>query len=105
MPDMDGMGLLAAITAQARDIPVIMLTGHGDMTAAVQAIQSGAEDFLEKPYDARHPLSVLARALRAQATRRELARLQTEMVRKSDTLLGESRLWWPCAISCAPWPP
>jgi len=90
MPGLDGLGLIHAITALGHDIPVIMLTGHGDVTAAVQAIQAGAEDFLEKPYDAQHLLSVLNRTLRAKATRDELARLQSELGRKSGTILGES---------------
>lgn len=90
MPETDGMALITAITGLGHDIPVIMLTGHGDVAAAVQAIQAGAEDFLEKPYDAQHLLSVLNRTLRAKATRDEVARLQTELGRKSGTILGES---------------
>ncbi|MGB3280275.1 MAG: sigma-54 dependent transcriptional regulator [Pseudorhodobacter sp.] len=90
MPGMDGMGLLQAVMAMGKDIPVIMLTGHGDVAAAVQAIQAGAEDFLEKPYDSQHFLSILARTKRAKATRDELARLQTELSQKSDRILGES---------------
>jgi two-component system, NtrC family, C4-dicarboxylate transport response regulator DctD len=90
MPGMDGMALTEAVAALDADIPVIMLTGHGDVAAAVRAIQAGAEDFLEKPYDAQHLLSVLNRTLRAQATRAELARLQSELSQKSDSILGES---------------
>lgn len=90
MPGMDGMGLLSAIVAQGNDIPVIMLTGHGDVAQAVRAIQAGAEDFLEKPYDAAHLLSVLTRALRARATRAEVARLQRELLLKSGAILGDS---------------
>lgn len=90
MPGMDGMGLLSAIAAQGNDIPVIMLTGHGDVAQAVRAIQAGAEDFLEKPYDAAHLLSVLTRALRARATRAEVARLQRELLLKSGAILGDS---------------
>jgi two-component system C4-dicarboxylate transport response regulator DctD len=90
MPGMDGMALTEAVADMAADIPVIMLTGHGDVAAAVKAIQAGAEDFLEKPYDAQHLLSVLNRTLRAQATRAELARLQSELAHKADTILGES---------------
>ncbi|MGO4909082.1 sigma-54-dependent transcriptional regulator [Pseudorhodobacter sp. W20_MBD10_FR17] len=90
MPGMDGMALTEAVTDMAADIPVIMLTGHGDVAAAVKAIQAGAEDFLEKPYDAQHLLSVLNRTLRAQATRAELARLQTELAQQADTILGEN---------------
>lgn len=89
MPGMDGMGLIAAIAALGHDIPIIMLTGHGDVAAAVQAIQAGAEDFLEKPYDAQHLLSVLNRTLRAKATRDEVTRLQSQLGQQN-TLLGES---------------
>jgi two-component system, NtrC family, C4-dicarboxylate transport response regulator DctD len=90
MPGMDGMGLIQAIVAMGQDIPIIMLTGHGDVAAAVQAIQAGAEDFLEKPYDAQHLLSVLNRALRAKATRDEVTRLQAELSQKTETILGDS---------------
>jgi two-component system, NtrC family, C4-dicarboxylate transport response regulator DctD len=89
MPGMDGMGLISAIAALGQDIPIIMLTGHGDVAAAVQAIQAGAEDFLEKPYDARHLLSVLNRCLRAKATRDEVTRLQSQLGRDTN-ILGET---------------
>ena len=52
MPGMDGFGLIAALKARGGDHPVILLTGHGDVAQAVRAIREGAEDFLEKPYDA-----------------------------------------------------
>jgi two-component system C4-dicarboxylate transport response regulator DctD len=90
MPGMDGFALLDHIRATRRDLPVILLTGHGDVAHAVRAIQSGAEDFLEKPYDARHLLMVLDRVLRARATRAEVARLQLALQAKSGALLGES---------------
>lgn len=91
MPGMDGFALLEAVRAAGTDLPVIMLTGHGDVAHAVRAIQLGAEDFLEKPYDAAHLLMVLARTLRARATRAEVARLQA-MVQRRDTgeILGNS---------------
>lgn len=90
MPGMDGFALLDTICGKGWDLPVIMLTGHGDVAHAVRAIQSGAEDFLEKPYDAKHFLSVLSRALRARATRAELARLQQVVQDKAGAILGES---------------
>ncbi len=90
MPELDGFALLDAIAATGQDIPVILITGHGDIAHAVRAIQSGAEDFLEKPYDAGHLLGVLARVLRARATRTELARLQAEHLAAPAALLGDS---------------
>ncbi|WP_395540906.1 response regulator [Neotabrizicola sp. sgz301269] len=47
MPGMDGLALLQAVKALPLDLPVILLTGHGDLGHAVQAIRAGAEDFLE----------------------------------------------------------
>lgn len=92
MPGMDGMALLSAIKTMDRDLPVILLTGHGDVTHAVQAIRSGAEDFLEKPYDATHLVAVIARALSARATRAEVGRLQQILAESAEeTILGQSR--------------
>jgi two-component system C4-dicarboxylate transport response regulator DctD len=92
MPEMDGMALLLAVRARGWDVPIVLITGHGDVSHAVRAIQAGAEDFLEKPYDSQHLLSVIARAVEARATRRELARLRA-LVGTPDAppgLLGES---------------
>ena len=91
MPGMDGMALLAALREAGLAMPVVMLTGHGDVQHAVRAMRAGAEDFLEKPYDAAHLLAVLARGLETAATRSELLRLQTLMqLREAHPILGES---------------
>ncbi|NEX47283.1 sigma-54-dependent transcriptional regulator [Pseudotabrizicola algicola] len=92
MPGMDGLGLLRAIRTLPLDLPVVLLTGHGDIGHAVQAIRAGAEDFLEKPYDAAHLIAVVARALSARATRAEVGRLQQVLAERAEvTLLGQSR--------------
>ncbi|MCB2118323.1 MAG: sigma-54 dependent transcriptional regulator [Rhodobacteraceae bacterium] len=91
MPGMDGMALLAALREAGLAMPVVMLTGHGDVQHAVRAMRAGAEDFLEKPYDAAHLMAVLARGLETAATRSELLRLQTLMqLREAHPILGES---------------
>lgn len=51
MPVMDGLQVQAALTEHGIDMPVIVLTGHGDVSVAVQAMKAGAIDFLEKPYE------------------------------------------------------
>jgi len=92
MPGMDGMALLGQIKAQMPGLPVVMLTGHGDVGHAVEAMRAGAEDFLEKPYDSDHLLAVIRRALETHATREELARLQQVLVERADVrILGTSR--------------
>lgn len=51
MPGTDGLALLRAATMADRDLPVILVTGHGDVPLAVEAMRAGAYDFLEKPFD------------------------------------------------------
>lgn len=62
MPDMDGLQVQAAMTDRGIDMPVIVLTGHGDVTIAVQAMKAGAVEFLEKPFEKAALLAALERA-------------------------------------------
>ena len=90
MPGMDGLALLAALAEAGCTAPVVLLTGHGDVAHAVRAMQRGAEDFLEKPYDADHLMTVVARALRTSRLKAEVARLQTRLAEQGD-FIGDSR--------------
>lgn len=76
MPGKDGMALLAHVRAVAPQIPVVLLTAHGDISLAVEAMRQGAEDFLEKPYDAEHLVFVVERARNKSRDASELARLR-----------------------------
>ena len=51
MPGMDGLAVLRVMGEKGVTMPVIVLTGHGDVSIAVEAMKSGAKDFIEKPYD------------------------------------------------------
>ena len=63
MPGMDGLALLERLQALDRDLPVILLTAHGDVALAVTAMRQGAYDFLEKPFSPEALLGDLGRAL------------------------------------------
>ncbi len=67
MPNMDGMQLLKALIEEDPGLPVVILTAHGSVDTAVEAVKSGAFDFLEKPFDRAQIDKVLAKAV---ATRR-----------------------------------
>ncbi len=62
MPGMDGLSLMNRIHEIDRDIPVILITGHGDVQLAVRAMREGAYDFVEKPFSAPQLAEIAARA-------------------------------------------
>lgn len=62
MPEMDGLALQQALSARASLLPVIFLTGHGDIDSGVRAMKLGAADFLTKPVDAERLLDAVAQA-------------------------------------------
>ena len=51
MPDMDGLGVQRALAERGVIMPVVVMTGHGDISIAVEAMKAGAVDFLEKPFE------------------------------------------------------
>jgi two-component system C4-dicarboxylate transport response regulator DctD len=63
MPGMDGMTLLGRIRQIDPDVPVILVTGHGDVQLAVTAMRDGAYDFIEKPFVGKHLSDVVLRAI------------------------------------------
>jgi len=94
MPGMDGLQLLERLQADDPDLPVILLTGHGDVPMAVEAMRSGAYDFLEKPFTPQHLLGSLRRALEKRQLVLENRRLHEQADLKSrleGTLLGMSQ--------------
>jgi two-component system response regulator FixJ len=63
MPGMSGVDLLRELRGRAHPLPVIVITGHGDVGLAVEAMKAGAADFIEKPFPEEALLSAVARAL------------------------------------------
>jgi len=72
MPGMNGLEVQAALKARGCAIPVLFLTGHGDIPMAVQAVQAGAVDFLEKPIKGAILLERVQRALKLDQEWREM---------------------------------
>ena len=76
MPGLDGLQVQSELIARGVTLPVIILTGHGDVTLAVRAMKAGASDFIEKPYEKAILLEAIANATRSeeiQQNKRELA--------------------------------
>src|SRR5262245_9983437 len=96
MPELSGVELLRRLRNLKPDIPVIVITGHGDVPLAVEAMKIGALDFLEKPFDdevllasVRSALNQLDQTQRRQAERGEIeARLASLSSRERDVLEG-----------------
>jgi two-component system response regulator FixJ len=63
MPEMSGIDLLRELRGRGATLPVVVITGHGDVPLAVEAMREGAADFIEKPFDESHLLTAVRRAL------------------------------------------
>lgn len=96
MPDIDGLEVQARLSQQGIAMPVVMLTGHGNVTLAVRAIKAGAIEFLEKPFERLMLIDAIEAALRhaARTGREHLAandavvRIAALTARERDVLDG-----------------
>ncbi|MFZ5795118.1 MAG: sigma-54-dependent transcriptional regulator [Pseudomonadota bacterium] len=86
---LDGLELLDEIKRRDPSIPVLMISGHGNLDTAVAAIRRGAADFIEKPFEAERLLLMVARATETESLRREIASLRAVVGRDTD-LTGNS---------------
>lgn len=73
MPDMDGIALQTELANRKAGLPVIIITGHGDVPLAVSAMKAGAMDFIEKPFDDERLLDSVRRGLSRAAQDRDSA--------------------------------
>ena len=96
MPDIDGLAVQAELKARGIALPVIVMTGHGDVTVAVAAMKAGAVDFLEKPFEKSELLAALDDGFaridhsghRAERSALAVTRLETLTPRECDVLHG-----------------
>lgn len=93
LPGMSGLELLLLVKSIDHGVPVILVTGHGDVTMAVQAMRGGAYDFIEKPYSSEQLVEVARRALEARSLMLEVHTLRRQLEGRKGidaTLLGKS---------------
>lgn len=86
---LDGLDLLDEMKRRDPSIPVLVISGHGNLDTAVAAIRKGAADFIEKPFEAERLLLMVARATETERLRREVASLRAS-VGRDDDLTGSS---------------
>ena len=86
---MDGIDILKTVKRDNPDVPVVIISGHGNIEIAVAAIKQGAYDFIEKPFNIDQLMVVVARAMETSRLRRENAELRRRDVTASD-MLGSS---------------
>jgi two-component system nitrogen regulation response regulator GlnG len=77
MPGMDGLTALAKLRDVRNDVPIVVMTAHGTMDTAIQAMQKGAYDYLAKPFDLDEVVLLAERALAASRLTAEVVRLKT----------------------------
>ncbi|WP_337057031.1 sigma-54-dependent transcriptional regulator [Pseudomonas sp. USHLN015] len=79
LPGIDGLELLARLKARDRSLPVVLITGHGDISMAVGAMRDGAYDFMEKPFSPERLVDVARRALEQRGLAREVSALRRQL--------------------------
>jgi two-component system response regulator AtoC len=92
LPGADGLELVKQVQAASPDVPVIVLTGQGTITSAVECLKSGASDYLLKPVDPDALEVALDRAMAGRALRREVHYLRGAFGREAEPL-GQSAAW------------
>jgi len=92
LPKMDGLEFLGLIRRQNAQVPVIMMTAFGSVETAVEAMKSGATDFLLKPFSLDHLMQVVAKALEMRALREENRELKEQLGHRYefDNIIGRS---------------
>src|SRR5205809_911444 len=92
MPGMNGIEVLREIRRQDKNLPVIIITAYGTIERAVEAIKTGADDFITKPFDPEHLAVVVKKALERAERKSEVEFLARELGGRYRLIAGESKL-------------
>ncbi|MHB9022381.1 MAG: sigma-54-dependent transcriptional regulator [Halothiobacillus sp.] len=90
MPNLDGMGLLAQLREQGNEVPVIVLTAHGSVQSAVEAMKMGAIDYIIRPFEISTVELAVSRALTMEQVQQENRFLREEVERGWGEFIGQS---------------
>jgi two-component system response regulator FixJ len=91
MPGIDGIELLKRLKASHSALPIVIMTGHGDVPLAVQAMKLGAADFLEKPFEDDHLVGMIETALRQAESSAQSDSVTTDIAVRVATLSPRER--------------
>jgi two-component system response regulator FixJ len=91
MPGMDGMQLFAALVKAGVEVPVVIMTGHGEVPLAVAAMKAGVADFVEKPFTDEAILGSISGAIRKLQDRVKLRPVSAELQGRLDSLTARER--------------
>lgn len=91
MPGMDGIDLLRQLKKEPKTLPIVIMTGHGDIPLAVEAIKLGAIDFLEKPFEDERLVIVISAALSHAANQSKTEAISTDIASRIASLSPRER--------------
>jgi two-component system response regulator FixJ len=91
MPDINGMDLLRRLKANSSSLPVIIMTGHGDIPLAVEAMKLGAFDFVEKPFEDERLIGMIEAALQQSPNRTKSGAISAEIASRIASLSQRER--------------
>ena len=107
LPGGDGLSVLDRVKAADPELPVVLMTGHGDIPTAIQAIRAGAYEFLEKPFSRERLLAIVTRAADRHTLLLENRQLKRQLAAASgisEVLRGDSAPRAPCPCRSHPAP-
>jgi two-component system nitrogen regulation response regulator GlnG len=90
MPGLDGLGLLKEVTDKHPDLPVIIMTAHSDLDAAVKAYKKGAFEYLPKPFDIDETLTLVERAITHSQEQKKSSKPEESVAQTAPEIIGEA---------------